>query len=206
MEEIIQIATYIPIAVCSILGFGVFITKALQFSRVRVFPEQELFDLRELLEKHGFKGARKITEGESGLLQPILLDLLSFPKSPRSVLKEKASEKKDEVIEILERRLDWLSLIATLGPLLGLLGTVVGIVLVFGKVAVSEGLATPHDLAGGIGIALYTTLFGLIVGVFALVSHLILSNWLKKIDGKMVAVILEFVDLLAGDLKKVSDS
>jgi biopolymer transport protein ExbB len=171
-----------------------------------VFPEQELFDLRELLEKHGFKGARKITEGASGLLQPILLDLLSFPKSPRSVLKEKASEKKDEVIEILERRMDWLSLIATLGPLLGLLGTVVGIVLVFGKIAVSEGLATPHDLAGGIGIALYTTLFGLIVGVFALVSHLILSNWLKKIDGKMVAVILEFVDLLAGDLKKVSDS
>jgi len=106
----------------------------------------------------------------------------------------------------LERRLDWLSLIATLGPLLGLLGTVVGIVLVFGKVAVSEGLATPHDLAGGIGTALYTTLFGLIVGVFALVSHLILSNWLKKIDGKMVAVILEFVDLLAGNLKKVSDS
>lgn len=67
-------------------------------------------------------------------------------------------------------------MLTALGPLFGLLGTVIGIVLVFNRLATSDGMATPEDLAGGIGTELYTTIAGLIVGILALVAQRYLES------------------------------
>ncbi len=84
------------------------------------------------------------------------------------------------------RRLDYglgaIALIATFGPLFGLLGTVIGIAIVFDRLAGAGGVVSPGQLAGGIGTALYTTIAGLIVGIFALVTH----RWLTTLEDEAV--------------------
>ncbi len=81
----------------------------------------------------------------------------------------------------------------------GLLGTVVGIVIVFDRLAGAGGLVSPGQLAGGIGIALYTTIAGLIVGIFALVSHRWLAARCDHATAKLEAIGHELLELVGED-------
>ncbi len=79
----------------------------------------------------------------------------------------------------LYRRTELLSVIGTVAPMLGLLGTVLGMIEAFTTIASRQGMATPQELAGGIGDALITTLLGLIVAIPAMVA---LSYFRNRID------------------------
>ena len=96
----------------------------------------------------------------------------------------------------MEHGLGAMALIATLGPLLGLLGTVVGIVLVFNRLAVDGSVATASQLAGGIGTALYTTIAGLVVGVCGLIAHRYLTAQVDRLLAQLDTLGQELVDLL----------
>ena len=99
----------------------------------------------------------------------------------------------------IEYGLGGLALLTALGPLLGLLGTVVGIVIVFNRLAASGGVATAQELAGGIGTALLTTIAGLCVGILALVVHRLLSARADHRVAELETFGLLVVDLVAGD-------
>ena len=77
-------------------------------------------------------------------------------------------------------------------------GTVVGIVLVFERLAGAEGIVSAHQLAGGIGTALYTTVAGLIVGMLALVSHRFLLALADGAIAQLESVGQELLDLIEG--------
>ena len=93
-----------------------------------------------------------------------------YKSEPREFVETKAEEKASEINLILERNLSMLSTIASISPLLGLLGTVVGMITVFGNIDVN-GSANADLLAAGISEALITTAFGLIIAVPAIVFY-----------------------------------
>ena len=85
------------------------------------------------------------------------------------------------------RRIDYLSVIGNLAPMLGLLGTVIGMILAFGEVADTEGTATAAQLAGGIYQALVTTVAGLLVAIPSLAAYAVLRNRVDALTADVVA-------------------
>lgn len=118
-------------------------------------------------------------------------------------LRENVKKQVEMVGSQLSAEIDYglggLALLTALGPLLGLLGTVVGRVLVFDWLVGSGGAARAQELAGGIGTALLTTIAGLCVGILALVVYRYLSARADRRISELEAFGLLAVDLVKGD-------
>ena len=110
----------------------------------------------------------------------------------RDVMKESIQEAASHVIHELERYLNTLGTIAAVAPLLGLLGTVVGMIKVFAEI-MAQGTGNASALAGGISEALITTAAGLSVAIPALVMHRYLTG---RIDGIVVELEQETIKLV----------
>jgi biopolymer transport protein ExbB len=134
-----------------------------------------------------------------GPLGRILAAGLANVKAPRPVMKEAIEEVGRVVTHELERFLTTLGTIATAAPLLGLLGTVVGMIEIFGSQS-SSG-SNPIQLAHGISVALYNTAMGIIVAIPALLFY---RHFRAKIDSLVVEMeqqAIKLVDFAHGDRK-----
>jgi len=203
-EDVVQWLTYAPVVLCSVAGLAIFLAKWRRLRKVEVYSEEEVQTVFSLLSQGRYLEARKIGKGLKGIIRPVFLELLMHAGKSRSILKEKFLEQKELILQGLERYVEGLSLIATLGPLCGLFGTVVGIVLVFNKMTLMEGMAAPHELAGGIGVALYTTLIGLFVGILSLIGHHLILVRILKIETELSRISLSLLDLLSVDTRYAS--
>jgi biopolymer transport protein ExbB len=106
-------------------------------------------------------------------------------------------EVSEREVSKLYRKLEYLSFIATTSPMLGLLGTVTGMISSFNEIRKAEGAANPSDLAGGISMALVTTCMGLIV---AIPTMFFVAFFRKRIDG-FVAESETVVEKLMGHFR-----
>ena len=134
---------------------------------------------------------------EQGPLGRILAAGLANVKSPRPVMKEAIEEVGRVVTHDLERFLTTLGTIATAAPLLGLLGTVVGMIEIFGSQSASG--SNPIQLAHGISVALYNTAMGIIVAIPALMFY---RHFRAKIDALVVEMeqqAIKLVDFAHGE-------
>ena len=135
---------------------------------------------------------------EQGPLGRILAAGLANVKSPRPVMKEAIEEVGRVVTHDLERFLTTLGTIATAAPLLGLFGTVIGMIEIFGSQSPTGG-TNPQQLAHGISIALYNTAFGIAIAIPALIFY---RHYRNKVDGFIVLMEQEaarLVDIVHGD-------
>lgn len=174
-EAWVQWLTYSPLVICSIVGSTLTLAKWLQLRQAFVPPEALIGDVARLLDEGNAEAAVTRLSVETARAVPMVHSAIAASELPRDALREQVVLAGRRIGDDLEQGLGALALLASLGPLFGLLGTVVGIVLVFNRLAEGDG-ATPADLAGGIGTALYTTIIGLIVGILALVCHRYLST------------------------------
>jgi biopolymer transport protein ExbB len=154
---------------------------------------------------HEFLGARQtgkaqaLIQGDEARISQIVTVVLGNAGRSREVIGDRARRKGRQLATGLEYGMGGLALIATLGPLLGLFGTVVGIALVFQKLAALQGVASPQELAGGIGTALYTTIAGLIVGMLALVVHRYFAARIDRAMAELEAETAALVDQACGE-------
>lgn len=125
-------------------------------------------------------------------LGEILATGLSNAHHGRDVMKQSIDDAAGKVIHDLEKHLDIIGTIALISPLLGLLGTVVGMIEVFSQIVLS-GTGDPGILAGGISQALITTAAGLCVAVPALIAH---RYYLRKVDAIVVQMEQETIKLV----------
>lgn len=195
-EAWVRVATFLPIVICSIVGCGLTIAKWLDLRQPDVPSDATLADIRTALRAGDQQAIVAITCEDKTRGARLIEQLAALPAGSRARLQERAARLHRQLVDQMEHGLGAMALIATLGPLLGLLGTVVGIVLVFNRLAVSGGVATPQQLAGGIGTALYTTIAGLVVGVVGLVAHRYLTAKVDRVLTRLDALSQELVDLL----------
>jgi len=135
---------------------------------------------------------------KSSPLGRILAAGLSNLNHPREIMKETIEDTGRQVVHELERFLNSLGTIAAVTPLLGLLGTVVGMIKVFGEIT-EHGVGNPSVLAGGISEALITTAAGLIVAIPSLVLYRYLRGKVDALVLKMEEEALKMVDIMHGD-------
>jgi biopolymer transport protein ExbB len=198
--------TFLPIVLASVVGLALTLWKLVQLRQPNLPPLHVSIGLREFLEAGELEKAADLTSTDDARGAPIAAAAVAMVGRSRIAVSEQVGFLGRQIARELEFGLGGLALVATLGPLLGLFGTVVGIVLVFERLSALEGLASPQQLAGGIGTALYTTVAGLIVGMLALISHRYLSARVDHAVAELETMSYELVTLVTGDSSGVPPS
>jgi len=165
-----------PLIACSVVALALVIEKFLSLRRQRVAPATLLDEVMSVT-RHSLPGADVVNKlAENSVLGRVLAaglrSVVAEPRIAEPALRQSFEIAGRQAIHQLERYLNALGTIATAAPLLGLLGTVIGMIEIFGSQAPgTSGVANPAQLAHGISVALYNTAFGLIVAVPALMLN-----------------------------------
>ena len=181
-----------PIIAASVVALGIIGERMWSLRQSVVAPRELLAQTVQEFRTHGATPEMlgRLTAGST--LGRVFAAGLRNVKSPRDVMKESIEEAGRAAAHDLERFLTTLGTIATGAPLLGLLGTIIGMIEIFGAQTPS-GMANPADLAHGISVALYNAAFGIIVAVPSLVFY---RHFRAKVDDLVVEMELQAVKLV----------
>ena len=133
------------------------------------------------------------------LIGRIFAAALANEKSPREVIKDAVEDAGRAVTLELERFLNMLGTIATVSTLMGLFGTIVGMIEIFGSAAPMGGGGNPAQLAHGISVALYNTLFGIGVAIPAVIFYRHFRNRVDVLVVEMESQAIRLVEILRGE-------
>lgn len=184
-----------PILFLGFLSAAVFAYKLAYFARVRRAPEGIARRVKELLARSDEDGALEAARSAGYPYSRLLLDLARSRGLPRAALEEVSYESMLEAGERLFSGLSVLSVSAAVAPLLGLLGTVTGIIKTFGDLSFS-GAGQAQFISAGISEALITTEYGLVVAIPAYVAHAVFSRRAKSVLSDMEKLASSY---LSGD-------
>ncbi len=160
----------VPLLLCSIAALAVVIEKSLSLRRRKIIIPEVVAVLENVKGANDFGLALSICEKHRGPFASLVRATLENRDLAHDELKEALQDQGRQEVHQLERGLGVLETVAGIAPLLGLLGTVLGILKVF-KVISLMGVGQAAALAGGISEALITTIVGLFIGIPALVAH-----------------------------------
>ena len=184
-----------PLLACSVLIISISIEKSWFLQNRLVLPIGLSRQVINLLENNLLTNKQSIEISNLSSLGFLLINCIKYKDLPRENLESKIEEKAIEVKYILERRLSMLGTIATISPLLGLLGTVVGMITAFTGLTETSG-ANPDLLAAGISQALITTAFGLLIAVPGLVLHKYFEQKINYLLINLQKEVSEFIDII----------
>lgn len=187
----------VPILLLGFAAVGIFLFKWLQVGRVRVASSSDLTVILAALDLGDERKATGHARKLSGPVGEMLASAITHVRERKEYVEEVMYEKMLETRPKLEKLLPVLALSAAAAPLLGLLGTVTGMINTFNMITVF-GTGDPKTLAGGISEALITTEFGLVVAIPSLLLHAVLSRKVKGVLGSMEQTTVAFINGLPG--------
>ena len=196
-----------PIIACSIIAFGIILERFWTLQNKKVIPKHLVATIWHWV-KEGQLESSKIEEiSKQSALGRILASGLNNRHLQRERIKESIEETGRQVVHELERFLNTLGTIAAISPLLGLLGTVIGMIKVFNAI-INSGVGNAAPLAGGISQALITTAAGLSVAIVALMFHRYFHGRVDELVVKMEEEAIKMVDVLHNhqNIKDTTDS
>ena len=184
-----------PIAFCSIIAVGIFLERMWVLRRGRVLPRDFLIEVEDLVMRRKRPEATSLCKrNNSSIAHVVRVGIENYGKK-RDVIKEKIEEVGRREAASLERYINVIGTIAGVSPLLGLLGTVSGMIKSFNIISM-QGVADPASLAGGISEALITTAAGLVVAIPTFVIYRYLSNKADSLILEMEENSIRMVDLV----------
>ena len=186
-----------PLLFASIVAVALVIERLITLRRSKILPEGLLEKVVGELRTSGATPEMINRVALSSPLGRVLAAGLRNVRSPREVMKESIEETGRAVVHDLERFLTTLGTIASISPLMGLFGTVVGMIEIFGSQ--TPGGSNPQQLAHGISIALYNTGFGLVI---AMPSMIFWRHFRATVDGLVVEMeqqAIRLVEVVHGD-------
>lgn len=182
----------LPILLCSVVALAISLERLWSLKPERIMPENLLVQVWELIKNNQLNSKKLAAIKQQSPLGRILAAGLSNSKFGREVMKESIEEAANHVIHEMEKYLNFLGTIAAITPLLGLLGTVIGMIRVFTAIML-HGSGNASVLAGGISEALITTAAGLTVAIPSLVAHRFFQ---RRIDTLVVGLEQESLKLV----------
>ncbi|MCB0665791.1 MAG: MotA/TolQ/ExbB proton channel family protein [Saprospiraceae bacterium] len=184
------------VLICLILGLAFCIERIITLNLATTNTDKLMRRIDERLAENDLEGAMEVCKSTPGPTASVLYEgLRNAPNGPEAV--EKAITSYGSVqMGLLEKGLVWISLFIAIAPMLGFMGTVIGMIQAFDRIE-AVGDLSPSVVAGGIKVALLTTVFGLVV---AIILQIFYNYIVSKIDGivnKMEDASVGLVDLLA---------
>jgi len=187
-----------PLLLCSVLALAIIIERFWTLRISRLAPKSLVQDLWSWIKKKELNSKRLRELKETAPLGRILAAGLANAKHGREIMKESIQEEASHVVHEMERFLTALGTVAVITPLLGLLGTVIGMIKVFAQLQL-EGAGNAAALAGGISEALITTAAGMTVAIPALIFHRYFTRRVDEIVVSMEQEALRLVEVIHGD-------
>lgn len=186
-----------PILLCSIVALGIILERFWSLRTAQVVPANLVHQVWEWT-KSGAVDRDKIKSLRATPLGRVLAAGLVNVAHSREVMKESIEDTGRHVVHDLERFLNTLGTIAAISPLLGLLGTVSGMISIFSSIT-EHGVGNPAALAGGIAEALITTFAGLVVAIPALMFHRYFRGKVDELVVRMEQEALLLVEVMHGE-------
>ncbi len=181
-----------PIILASIIAAAIFLERLWTLQSKRVLPAELTEKVWRWVEQRQIQDKHIAALQQNSPLGKILAAGLANRHRERAVIKESIEDTGRHVVHELERFIGALGTIASLSPLMGLLGTVLGMIRAFNTIT-TEGIGNPALLAGGISEALITTAAGLTVAIPALIGYKYLRG---KVEGLVVQMEKEAIKLV----------
>ncbi|OOC10522.1 MULTISPECIES: MotA/TolQ/ExbB proton channel family protein [Thioalkalivibrio] len=188
----------VPILLCSVLAVAIILERFISLRRGRVVPQGLLARVWEQMREHGLSMEDIERLRENSPLGAVLAAGLATHDRTRQITQESIEEAGRRVAHELERYMNTLGTIAMITPLLGLLGTVVGMIEVF-TVVTEIGVGSPRDLAGGISQALITTATGIGIAIPALIFHRYFRGRIDELVLEMEQEATKLVEIMHGE-------
>ena len=184
-----------PIIFCSVVALAIFLERLWVLRRKHIIPLDFINNVEGLLKKQKLSEAVFLCQNDMSSIAKIFLAGLRSTQKGMWLVKEAIEERGSREATILEKNVDILSTIANLTPLLGLLGTVSGMIKTFNAISV-QGIGNPAPLAGGIAEALITTATGLCIAIPTLVCYRFLKDKASALIFEMEENSIRLVELM----------
>lgn len=193
-----------PILLCSIGTIAVGVYCFLQINQKKMMPKAQEAAVSQYMQHRDANAAYQLCQSSPNVFANTISSALLKVNFERDLANKASMEQAAaETLMQEEQRLmiwiNYLNIFATIGPMLGLLGTVTGMIQSFDQLA--AGRSEPSDLAGGIGEAMITTAGGLIVGIPAMFLFFYFRNLLQVAVGNIQKTVTFMIDVLSGELK-----
>jgi len=197
MWELVKAGGYVmwPIILCSIAAAAIIVERLWTLQESRVVPKELTNKVLQWIETRQLNDKMIRALEQNSPLGKVIAVGLANRHRPREILVERVVDTGRHVVHELERFIGMLGTIASISPLLGLLGTVTGIIRAFNDITL-QGSGDPRILSGGIAQALITTAAGLVVAIPALVGYRYLRGRVEVLVVQMEKEAMRLVDVL----------
>jgi len=177
----------------SLAAIALIIEHFLTIRRVAVAPEDQVKSARDLIEGRRFRECLTALQASQTFFARVMTAALLHSRHGFDAMHDAAIEKSGELSGRMFRKVEYMNILGNLGPLLGLLGTVWGMIIAFGKLGEGGGGAAADQLARGISLALVNTLLGLSLAIVGIGFFGVCRN---RVDSLTVHATVEALDLL----------
>ena len=182
-----------PIILCSVVGLSIFLQKMWMMRSKNIIPEDFLDNFYSLMSQGKTNEAQVYARSNDSAVSRIAVAALENTGRPKNEFREEIEEAGRKEANELTRYVEGLGAVSNVSTLLGLLGTISGMIKVFAVIA-DKPIVNPPELAGGISEALYTTAFGLMVAIPAFIAY-------KYLNGRAD----DFISLLEEEGRQIMD-
>jgi biopolymer transport protein ExbB len=193
-----------PLSICSILAVAIIVERVINLRPSKVLPQDEVEHLGSLIDGGLLEQAEDYCERRPGPLTNIVAAALEARGESPEGIRQVVEDQGRQEVPRLQKFLGVLGTVASVSPLLGLLGTVLGMIEVF-RVVSTQGIGQAQSLAGGISQAMITTASGLTIAIPALVAYNVFSDKANALILEMERLALAFIKQIVRQRARVSD-
>lgn len=184
-----------PILLCMIIGLAICIERVIYLTMATTNTQKLLNNIEGALKSGGVEAAKEVCRNTKGPVASIFYQGLDRSTEGIDIVEKSVASYGSVQMGQLEKGLSWISLFIALAPMLGFFGTVVGMIGAFDAIAAANNIS-PAIVAEGIGVALITTVAGLIVAMVLQVFYNFLVAKVDSIVGEMEDASISLIDIL----------
>ena len=184
------------VLICLILGLAFCIERIITLNLASTNTDKLMNRIGERLEENDLEGAKEVAKSTAGPTASVLYEGLRHAKEGPDAVEKAIVSYGSVQMGLLERGLVWISLFIAIAPMLGFMGTVIGMIQAFNRIE-TVGDLSPAVVAGGIKVALLTTVFGLVVAIILQILYNYIVNKIDGIVNRMEDASIALVDTMA---------
>jgi biopolymer transport protein ExbB len=185
----------VPILLVFILGIALSIERIIYLNMSSINTQKFLQNVESALSSGGVNAAKDVCRSTSGPIAGVLYEGLNRADEGIEIIEKSIVSYGGVEMSKMEKGMSWLNLCIALAPMLGFFGTVVGMILAFDAIE-AAGDISPSIVAGGMKVALITTVFGLVVAMILQVFYNYIVSKIDSLVGDMEEASIDFIDIL----------
>jgi biopolymer transport protein ExbB len=192
-SDVIGQVIILMLIILSLFVVGYWVKLALAYRRSTLMPAETQTQIEQMIANKQYREAIEFAKADSSYLGKLVSSALTEASNGYGAMERAVEEAGDAETTRRLRPVEYLNVIGSVAPMLGLFGTVYGMIRAFQKLVEAGGTPNPADLAGGISTALVTTLWGLIVAMPALVGYALIRNKVDALTSEGMLVAEELI-------------